>query len=336
MARIGVIGGGAFGTALACVVRRKGHETTLWVREPEVVESVNRDERNPVYLKGVPLVPGIVATGDLARAAGGADFLLLAPPAQHMRGVTAQLRAVLAAGTPVVTCSKGIERGTCMLMSQVIAETLPEAPLAVLSGPSFAHEIAADLPTGVTIACDDLALGGRIAHEIGSFRFRTYLSDDVTGALVGGAMKNVLAIACGFAAGMQLGANLRATFLARGLAEMAGLGVSMGARFETFMGLAGIGDLDLSCNSSSSRNTSLGMALGEGRTLAEVLAERVTVQEGVHSAESVAMLAARLGVRMPISHAVDQVLNHGMGVAEAIEQVLSQPFGFDLAGVRVV
>lgn len=336
MARIGVIGGGAFGTALACVVRRKGHDTTVWVREPEVVEAINREALNPVYLKGVPLAPGIVATGDLARAAVGADFLLLAPPAQHMREVTAQLRPLLAEGTPVVTCSKGIERRSCMLMSQVIAQTLPAAPLAVLSGPSFAHEIATDLPTGVTIACGDLALGGRLAQAIGSAHFRTYLSDDVTGALIGGAMKNVLAIACGFAAGMRLGANLRATFLARGLAEMAGLGVSMGARFETFMGLAGIGDLDLSCNSTSSRNTSLGIALGEGRTLAEVLAERVTVQEGVHSAESVAMLAARLGVHMPISQAVDQVLNHGLSVAAAIEQVLAKPFGFDLAGVRVV
>ena len=196
MARIGVIGGGAFGTALACVVRRKGHDTTVWVREPEVVEAINREALNPVYLKGVPLAPGIVATGDLARAAVGADFLLLVPPAQHMREVTAQLRPLLAEGTPVVTCSKGIERRSCMLMSQVIAQTLPAAPLAVLSGPSFAHEIAADLPTGVTIACGDLALGGRLAQAIGSAHFRTYLSDDVTGALVGGAMKNVLAIAC--------------------------------------------------------------------------------------------------------------------------------------------
>ncbi len=329
MARIGVIGGGAFGTAMACVVRRSGHDTVIWAREPEVVAAINRDSANPVFLPGIRLVPGIVATNDLAVAAAGADFLLLAPPAQHMRGVTSQLRPFLKQGTPVVTCSKGIERRTCALMSQVIAETLPGAPVAVLSGPSFAHDIAVDRPAGVTLACADPALGGRLARAIGTPRFRTYLSDDIVGVHVGGVLKNVLAIACGVAMGRKLGESARATLFARGLAEMARLGIAMGGRLETFMGLSGAGDLSLSCNSPSSRNTSLGMAVGEGRKLHDILRERVTVQEGVHSAESVSVLAQRYDVDMPIAAAVDQVLNHGAALDDAIARLLAHPYHFD-------
>ncbi|HEY7741511.1 MAG TPA: NAD(P)-binding domain-containing protein, partial [Burkholderiales bacterium] len=185
MARVGIVGGGAFGTALACVVRRSGHEVILWAREPDVAAAINRDAANPVFLPGIALAPGIAATNELAAAAKGADFMLLAPPAQHMRAVTGELRAHLARGAPVVTCSKGVERGTCALMSQVIAETLPGTPVAVLSGPSFAHDIALDSPVGVTLACADRGIGERLAQAIGTPRFRTYLSDDVTGALIG-------------------------------------------------------------------------------------------------------------------------------------------------------
>jgi glycerol-3-phosphate dehydrogenase (NAD(P)+) len=329
MARIGVIGGGAFGTALACVVRRSGHDTILWAREQEVVAAINREGANPVFLPGIPLAPGIRATDELAAAAAGADFLLLAPPAQHMRAVTARLRPFLKSGTPVVTCSKGIERNTCALMAQVIAETLPGSPVAVLSGPSFAHDIAVDLPAGVTLACADPVLGERLAHAIGTTRFRTYLSDDVTGALLGGVLKNVLAVASGIAMGKKLGESARATLFARGLAEMARLGVAMGGRIETFMGLSGAGDLNLSCNSPNSRNTSLGIALGEGKDLNAVLRSRVTVQEGVHSAESVAVLAKRHDVDMPIVMAVDRLLNHGEGVDAAIAGLLAHPYHFD-------
>ena len=329
MARIGVIGGGAFGTALACVVRRSGHDTVIWAREPEVVLAINRDSANPVFLPGIRLAPGIVATEDIGTAAARADFLLLAPPAQHMRAVTARLRPLLARGTPVVTCSKGVERATCALMSQVIAETLPGTPIAVLSGPSFAHDIAVDRPVGVTLACANAAVGERLAQAVGTPRFRTYLSDDVTGALVGGVLKNVIAIACGVAMGRKLGESTRATLFARGLAEMARLGVAMGARLETFMGLSGAGDLNLSCNSASSRNTSLGIALGEGGNLQDILCARVTVQEGVHSAESVAALARIHEVDMPIVAAVDQVLNHGANVEESIARLLAHPYHFD-------
>jgi glycerol-3-phosphate dehydrogenase (NAD(P)+) len=218
-------------------------------------------------------------------------------------------------------------------MSQVIAATLPGTPVAVMSGPSFAHDIAVDSPAGVTLACADRGLGERLAQAIGTPRFRTYLSDDVIGALIGGVLKNVIAIACGVAIGMKLGESTRATLFARGLAEMARLGVAMGARLETFMGLSGAGDLNLSCNSTKSRNTSLGIALGEGGKLQDILRVRVTVQEGVHSAESVAALARRHDVDMPITLAVDQVLNHDVGVEEAVARLLAQPYHYDRVSV---
>lgn len=329
MARIGVIGGGAFGTALACVVRRSGHDVAIWAREPEVVAAINQDRLNPLFLPGIRLAPGIAATNDVAVAAASADFLLLAPPAQHMRAVTSLLRPHLRRDVPVVSCSKGIERGTCALMSEVLAETLPAARLAVMSGPSFAHDIANDLPAGVTLSCKDLSMAERLAQAIGTRRFRVYLSDDIVGTHIGGVMKNVLAIACGIATGKRLGESARATLFARGLAELARLGIALGGRLETFMGLSGAGDLSLSCSSASSRNTSLGIALGEGRSLHDILGERVTVQEGVHSAESVAALAKRHGVDMPISLGVDAVLNHGAGLDETIDRLLSHPTGLE-------
>jgi glycerol-3-phosphate dehydrogenase (NAD(P)+) len=333
MGQVGVIGGGAFGTAMACVLRRRGHEVVLWAREPEVVDTVNAKRENAVFLRGVTLPEGIVATGEMAAAARASEFLLLVPPAQHMRAVTASLQPHLAAGTPVVSCSKGIERGSCALMSQVLADTLPQARVAILSGPSFAAEIAVDLPAGVTLACADPVLGARLEQAIGSARFRVYLSDDVVGAQVSGVMKNVLAIACGIVAGKGLGNSMRAMLLARGLAEAVDLGLALGARLETFLGLSGIGDIDLSCNSPQSRNMSLGMELGRGRTLAQVLGERITVQEGVHSAGAIAELAARLGVDMPIAGLVDRVLNHGADPDRELDALMAQPFGVERAVV---
>ncbi len=333
MARIGVIGGGAFGTAMACVLRRRQHEVVLWAREPEVVDTVNVKRENAVFLRGVTLPEGIVATGEMAAAARESEFLLLVPPAQHMRAVTASLQPHLPAGTPVVSCSKGIERGSCALMSQVLADTLPQARVAILSGPSFAAEIAVDLPAGVTLACADPVLGARLEQAIGSARFRVYLSDDVIGAQVSGVMKNVLAIACGIVTGKGLGNSMRAMLLARGLAEAVDLGLALGARLETFLGLSGIGDIDLSCNSPQSRNMSLGMELGRGRTLEQILGERITVQEGVHSSSAIAELAARLGVDMPIAGLVDRVLNHGADPDRELDALMAQPFGVERAVV---
>lgn len=318
---------------MACVLRRQQHAVTLWAREAEVVEAINRDHTNSVFLKGMTLPDGILATQGMSDAARDADFVLLAPPAQHMRSLMSQLRPHLAAGTPVISCSKGIERDSGALMSQVLADTLPQAPVAVLSGPSFAADIAVDRPAGVTLACADPVLGARLEQAIGSARFRVYLSDDVIGAQLGGVLKNVLAIACGIATGKKLGNSMRAMLVARGLAETVDLGLAIGARLETFLGLSGIGDIDLSCNSPQSRNMSLGIALGEGRSLANVLGERITVQEGVHSASAVAALADRVGVEMPIAQRIDRILNHGADPDREFDSLMALPFGVERAVV---
>ena len=326
MARIGVIGGGAFGTAMACVVRRSGHEVTIWAREPEVVDSINRDGANPHFLADVPLVSGVRATGDLAAAAAGADFLLLAPPAQHMRAVAGALAPLVAPATPVVSCSKGLERGSLALMPEVLAEALPRSPVAVRSGPSFAREIAQDLPCGVVLASAGGELARRLAPLIANLRFGVVPNEDPVGTAIGGLMKNVVAIASGLLAGRKLGENARATLVTMGLAEAIRFGLAKGARRETFDGLAGIGDMMLTANSLQSRNTSLGFALGEGRTLEEVLAGRKQVFEGAFSAQAVAKTAHRLGVDMPVSFAVDELLNHGASVDATVER-LTAAFG---------
>ncbi len=322
MAKVGIIGGGAFGTAMACVVRRAGNDVLLWALEPEVVEAINREGVNTHFLPGVPLVPGIRATGELGEATAGQDFILMAVPAQHLRAVAARMAPWLAPGTPVVTCSKGIERGTLAFMPEVIAQALPAAVGAVLSGPSFAKEIATDLPCGVALGCTDIRRGEWLARHIANPNFCVHYCDDAIGAAIGGVMKNVIAIASGIAAGRRLGENARATLITIGSQETVRLGLAMGAKASTFEGLAGIGDLMLTANSLGSRNTSLGVALGEGRTLAEVLAGRKQVTEGAFSAEAVAALARRLGIEMPITKAVDAVLNHGATVDEGITSLM--------------
>jgi len=326
MAKVGVIGGGAFGTAMACVMRRAGHDTVLWAREPFTVTSLARDGINPLYLPRVRVEPGIVATGDLAQAVHARDFLLLAVPAQYLRSVATQFAPLLGCATPVINCAKGIERGTCALMPEVLAEVLPGMPLAVLSGPAFAREVALNLPTGVTLACRDAQLGERLARAIATPNFCVYLSDDLVGAAVGGVLKNVLAIACGIAEGRKLGVNARATLITRGLAEMARLGLAKGAALETFMGLSGVGDLTLTCSNLQSRNMSLGFAIGEGRSPAEVLGERREVTEGAASAEAVAELATRLGVDMPLAKGVAAVLAGTSALDEAIARLIAHPF----------
>ena len=318
MAKVGILGGGAFGTAMACVLRRSGHAAALWAREPEVVASINREHVNRLFLPGVRLDPAIRATGEPAAAVTGADFVLVAVPAQHLRSVIFQTKAFLSKEIPVISCSKGIEVGSLALMPEVLAEVLPQAQVAVLSGPSFAHEIAIDLPCGVALACTDLAIAEKLSLQMQNPRFCVHPTDDVMGAAIGGVMKNVVAIASGAAAGRKLGENARATLVALGLQETVRLGVAKGARPETFMGLAGVGDMMLSAASLASRNASLGVALGEGRKAAEVLASRLAVTEGAFSAGAVVALARRLGVEMPLASAVDRVLNHGASVDQAI------------------
>jgi glycerol-3-phosphate dehydrogenase (NAD(P)+) len=318
MARAAIIGGGAFGTAMACVLSRSGHDVLVWAREPEVVEAINGHSTNPLFLRDVALVPAIRATGDLGAAATGRDFILVAVPAQHLRGIVRAMCPHLEPGTPVVTCSKGIEQSTLALMPEIIAQELPQAAAAVMSGPSFAREIALDLPCGVVMAAPDPAAAGRLAEALANPRFCVQPSGDVPGVAVAGVMKNVVAIASGIAAGRKLGENARATLINHGLVEAARLGIAKGGRRATFMGLAGIGDMMLTANSLQSRNTSLGVALGEGRRLAEILAGRKEVTEGAHSVEAVAALARGLGVDMPITQALDAVLSRGADLDDSI------------------
>ena len=325
MDRIGIIGGGAWGTALATVACASGAEVTLWAREAEVVETINATHENTAFLPGVKLETGVRATLDLAEAAA-AEAVLVVTPAQHMREVLTALAPHWRSGLPAVVCTKGIERDTGALMSQVATDVLADAPLAVLSGPTFAAEVAAGRPTAVTLACADAALGARLGAALGSRVFRPYLSDDLVGAQIGGAVKNVLAIACGIVEGRGLGDNARAALTTRGLAEILRLGESLGARRETLMGLSGLGDLVLTCNSTQSRNLSLGIALGEGVSLATYLAQRHTVIEGVATAAAVSELAARHGVEMPIALAVDGVVNHWADIDPTIEGLLARPF----------
>jgi glycerol-3-phosphate dehydrogenase (NAD(P)+) len=325
MASIGIVGAGAWGTALAVTARRAGRSVTLWAHEPEVAAAISGSHRNPLYLPGIDLDPAIAATGEIDRVAA-ADVVLLVAPAQHLRGVCRSLAPHLRPGTPIVICAKGIELATSALMGEVVADELPQAPIAVLSGPTFAIEVAHGLPTAVTLACSDPLLGQRLVEALGTATFRPYLSDDLVGAEIGGAVKNVLAIGCGIVEGKGFGDNARAALITRGLTEITRLAMAKGAKAETLMGLSGLGDLILTASSTQSRNYSLGFALGQGRSLAEVLAERRAVTEGVYTAGAVMELSERLAVEMPLCAAVDAVINRGAGLDSTIQGLLARPF----------
>ncbi|MEX2642489.1 MAG: NAD(P)H-dependent glycerol-3-phosphate dehydrogenase [Acetobacterales bacterium] len=325
MRRLAVVGSGAWGTALAVALRRASDAAVvLWAHRPEVAARINAEHCNPDYLPDCPLDPAIRA--DSAPAAiAGAEAVLLVVPAQFLRGVLERLAPHWPDGAPAVICAKGIEQDSGALMTDVVADALPGVTQAVLSGPTFAREVAAGLPTAVTLACTDADTGHRLIAAIGSRAFRPYLSDDLIGAEIGGATKNVLAIACGIVVGRQLGDNARAALITRGLAEIARLGAAKGASPATLMGLAGLGDLTLTCNGPQSRNMSLGMALGEGRALADILAGRRSVAEGVASAPALVALAGRLGIEMPICAAVAGIVDGRLSVDEAIEGLLTRP-----------
>lgn len=321
---ISIIGAGAWGTALALAARRAGNDVTLWAYEEEIVAAINDEHENTLYLPGVALDPAICATGDMA-AAAPADALLLAAPAQHLRKTIASLAGHLAPATPLIVCAKGIEQETLALMSEAVAAVFPQNPVFILSGPTFAADVAAGLPTAVTLAGSDLAVAQALADRLSSDRFRPYSGDDVIGAQIGGAIKNVLAIACGIAEGRGFGDNARAALVTRGLAELTRLCLAKGGRAETMMGLSGLGDLVLTCTSTQSRNYSLGLALGAGRSLAEILGERHSVAEGVYTASAAVALAEKLGIEMPIAAAVDAVLNREADIDVVIEALLSRP-----------
>ena len=320
----GVIGAGAWGTALAQVCARAGLDVRLHAREPEVVESIAARRVNEAFLPGVELDEGITATGELADLAS-CDLILAVPPAQHLRATLTAFAPHARAGQPLVLCSKGIERGTLSLMTAVAAEVTPNAPVAVLSGPSFAGEVARGLPTAVTLACADEALGRVLIAAIAGPRFRPYLADDLIGAEAGGALKNVLAIACGIVEGRGLGRSAHAALITRGFAEMTRFAEALGGRADTVAGLCGLGDLVLTCSSPQSRNMSVGLALGGGQSLADYMAGRRTVAEGVESAPAVRDLAARVGVETPICEAVAAILAGEVEVDAAIEGLLARP-----------
>ncbi len=318
---VGVLGAGAWGTALAQMLGSDGREVLLWALEPEVADEINRSHRNTPYLPSASLNPTIRATGDLAEFAG-VEIVLAVTPAQHLGSVLAKMGS---APRDLVLCSKGIEAGSGRLMNDVAKEALPGSDVAVLSGPTFAHEVAAGLPTAVTLACS----GGRsqwdrLAPGIARPAFRPYFSEDVTGAEVGGSIKNVLAIACGVVEGLRLGQNARAALIARGYAEMLRFGEAMGAEPETLAGLCGLGDLVLTCSSTSSRNFSLGKALGEGGDAATLMADRRTVAEGAHTAPVLHELAEKRGIAMPIVSAVNMLLG-GAAPAQVVEKLLARP-----------
>jgi glycerol-3-phosphate dehydrogenase (NAD(P)+) len=316
--RFGVIGAGAWGTALASTLAGNG-PVTLWAREADVVAAINVSRENPVFLPGIPLPAGITATTNLADMAGCA-IILVVVPAQHLRTVLRQ--AAIPAATPLVLCAKGIEAGSHELMVEV-AQSLVANPIAVLSGPSFAAEVAKGLPCAITLACSDNVLGERLVTAMARPTFRLYQSDDVVGAEIGGAVKNVLAIACGVVEGAGLGLNARAALIARGFAEMTRFGIARGARAETLAGLSGLGDLVLTCSSENSRNFRLGVGLGQGRAIAELLAGPA-VAEGAATAPVLVEAARAAGVEMPISAAVASLLA-GAPVRETISALLARP-----------
>lgn len=321
--RIAVIGAGAWGTALAQVAARAG-EVTLWAREPEVVAEIAGTRENALFLPGLKLDAKIEATGDLA-AAAAADAVLLVVPAQFLRPVARDLQRHLKPEVPVVLCAKGIEASSGALMTEVAAETLPGRQLAVLSGPSFAHEVAKGLPTALVLASTADGLAERMAARLARPTFRLYVSDDPIGAEIGGAVKNVLAIAAGIVEGAGLGDNARAAVITRGLAELIRLGRALGAKTETLTGLAGLGDLVLTCTGASSRNHRLGVALGQGKTIAEATSGSRAVVEGVASAHPLRARAKRLRVEMPLVEAVDDVVNAGLSVSDAVQRLLGRP-----------
>jgi glycerol-3-phosphate dehydrogenase (NAD(P)+) len=321
---VGIVGAGAWGTALALVAHRAGRDVLIWAREPETVADINANHRNEAYLPGVDLPTAIESTARFNEVAT-CDMLLMVTPAQHVRAIAGELAPYVQQDQPVVMCAKGIEQATGKLMSEIVAEVLPAAEIAVLSGPSFAPEIARGLPGAVTLATAEEKQGRALSHALSPPPFRCYWSDDVIGAEIGGAIKNVYAIAAGIVAGKSLGASAHAALVTRAFAEMVRFGAALGAKRETLAGLSGLGDLVLTCGSVQSRNMSLGVALAKGRSLEQVLAERLAVTEGVHTVSAVVEIAAARGIDMPIAQAIHSVVAGLATVDEAIEALLARP-----------
>ncbi|KZL20662.1 Glycerol-3-phosphate dehydrogenase [NAD(P)+] [Pseudovibrio axinellae] len=323
--KIAVLGGGSWGTALALAAARAGREVMIWARDAETINAINTSKTNPKYLPGIEWTEQISATSSLELAVSSADAILLVTPAQTTRVMMEEIKTFLPANTPVVLCAKGIEQSTGSLLSEVIKSVTNNATPAALSGPSFGHDVAKGLPTAVTIAAEDGAVADQLSFALASESFRPYATDDLTGVQIGGALKNVLAIACGAAIGYGLGASAQAALTARGFAELTRLGMAMNARSETLTGLSGLGDLVLCCSSTQSRNFAFGLKIGQGRTPEELLAPGQKLAEGAHSASIAVTLAAEHSVDMPIAEAVSQILTGKIDVAQALSGLMTRP-----------
>jgi glycerol-3-phosphate dehydrogenase (NAD(P)+) len=322
---VGVLGGGAWGTTLADLLARKGATVRLWVREPEVVASINEAHCNEVFLPGAALASSLRATGDIREAVAGADVLVSAAPSHAVREVMARAAAAIRGRPLVISVSKGLEPDTLERLSVVLEELLGrDAPIAVVSGPSFAKEVYQRQPTAVVAAARDHEVAKRAQQTLSCNHFRVYSHTDVVGVELGGALKNVIALAAGILEGLGLGHNPRAALITRGLAEIARLGVALGADPLTFAGLAGMGDLLLTATGDLSRNRTLGIALGQGRSLAQVQAGRTSVAEGVNTARSAVALGDRNGVELPIASQVVDILFHGKGARQAVTELMER------------
>jgi len=322
--RCAVVGAGAWGTALADLLARNGHEVSLWAYEADVVESINAKHENVRFLRGYQLSQEVKALGEIGRAVEGADLIALATPSHVLRGIIKSASKFLPRVAPVVVATKGIERQTLCLMTEIAEQELPGATVVALSGPSFATEVVSRQPTAVVVASKQNGAAGIAQRAFSSAYFRTYTHTDVIGVELGGALKNVMAVATGIADGLGLGFNARAALVTRGLAEMTRLGTALGAEQSTFAGLAGLGDLVLTCTGSLSRNRSVGVEIGKGRKLEDVLKDRETVAEGVITAQSARELAAREGVEMPIVDTVNRVLFEGQSARSAIAALMTR------------
>ena len=321
--RCAVVGAGAWGTALADLLAANGAETSLWAHEPEVVQAINERHENTVFLAGHRLAESLRATTDAAAAVSGARLIIMAAPSPHVREVTRAMASSVARGAVVVVASKGLERGSLSLMTDIVAEELGD-PVVALSGPSFAAEVAARQPTAIVAASTQRDAAELTQQILSNTTFRVYTHDDVTGVELGGALKNVMAVATGVAEGLGFGYNTRAALITRGLAEMSRLGAALGANPATFAGLAGMGDLVLTCTGALSRNRALGIEIGKGATLAEALAGKATVAEGANTTESACALADRHGVEMPIATMVRRVLFEGYPARDAVGELMTR------------
>lgn len=324
--RVGVIGGGAWGTALSIVANRAGSQVTLGTRNANVIATIKQKRMNDIYLPSIFIEPNIEVTDDFSSVCRS-DIIIIATPSHCLRAVCISISDMVSPEIPLVIASKGLERGSLMFMSEVVRSILPHNPVAIISGPNFADEAARGLPTATTIACSDKNQWDTLMYAIGGRLFRPYMTDDIIGTQIGGAVKNIIAIACGISVGKNMGENARAAIVTRGFAEMSRLTMVKGGKYETLMGLSGLGDLILTCGSPKSRNMSFGIAIGSGKNKEETISSRGrTALEGVVSAESISKLAKKHNISMPICEAVYRVVHENAPVDQVIETLLERPF----------